>query len=87
MEGGAAAPQIFGKFYFLWIERNSVKVKIVENYKTSWNSSKLIDIYNIIVELDARDDILYPVGNELREIFSFLIVQPLSQYTGHHPCY
>ena len=59
-------------------------MKIVENYKTSWNSSKLIDIYNIIVELDARDDILYPVGNELREIFSFLIVQPLSQYTGHH---
>ena len=54
-----------------------LKWKIVQNYKTSWNSSKFIDIYNIIIELNIRDDILYPVSNELREIFSFLIVHSL----------
>ena len=34
-----------------------LKWKIVQNYKTSWNSSKFIDIYNIIIELNTRDDI------------------------------
>ena len=28
---------------------------MVQYYKTSWNSSKFIDIYNIIVELSTRD--------------------------------
>ena len=31
--------------------------KIVENYKTRWNSSKFADIYNIIIELNTRDGI------------------------------
>ena len=30
---------------------------IVQNYKTSWKSSKLIDTYNISIELNARDGI------------------------------
>ena len=29
--------------------------KIVQNYKTSWNSSKFIDIYNIIIVLDTKE--------------------------------
>ena len=33
------------------------KWKIVQNYKTSWNSSKFIDICNINIELGARDGI------------------------------
>ena len=51
--------------------------KIVQNYKPSWNSSKFVDIYNIIIELNIRDDIPYPLSNELREIFSFLNVSSL----------
>ena len=35
-----------------------LKWKIVQSYKTSWNSSKFIDIYNIIIPLDTRDGIL-----------------------------
>ena len=58
-----------------------------ELVETSWNSSKFIDMYNIIIELNIRDDILDPLSNELQEIFSFLIVHWLQQYTGHHPCY
>ena len=51
-------PQIFAKFNFLWTEKeNSVKVKNSTNYKTSWNSSKFVDIYNMIIELNARDGI------------------------------
>ena len=40
-----------------------LKWKIVQSYKTSWNSSKFIDIYNIIIDRDTRDGILffYPV--------------------------
>ena len=34
-----------------------LKQKIVQNYKTSWNSSKFIDIYNIVIELDTRTGI------------------------------
>ena len=36
-----------------------------KSYKTSWNSSKFIDIYNIIIDLDTRDGIL-PVMNSER---------------------
>ena len=54
-----------------------LKSKIVQNYKTSWNSSKFIDIYNIIIELNTRNDILYTVSIELQGIFSFLIVDSL----------
>ena len=50
-----------------------LKWKIAQNYKTSSSSLKFIDIYNIIIELNTRDSI-YPVSNELREIFSILIV-------------
>ena len=38
-------------------------------YKTSWNFSKFIDIYNIIVELNTK--------KELREILLFLIVHSI----------
>ena len=54
-----------------------LKWKIVQNYKTSWKSSKFIDIYNI------RDDNQrwYPVSNESRAIFSFLTVHSLTHYS------
>ena len=35
-----------------------LKWKIVQNYKTSRNSSKFFNIYNILIDLDTRDDIL-----------------------------
>ena len=38
--------------------------KIVQNYKNSWNSSKSIDIYNIITDLNTRDDILSVMNSE-----------------------
>ena len=50
-------------FYFWSIEKIVLKWKIVQNYKTSLNSSKFIDIYNIIV-LDTRDDILSVMNPE-----------------------
>ena len=31
---------------------------MVQNYKTSWNFSKFIDICDIIIDLDTRDGIL-----------------------------
>ena len=34
-----------------------LKWKIEQNFKISWNSSKFIDIYNIIIELNARDGV------------------------------
>ena len=46
-------PQIFPKIYFIWIKKNSVKVKISIKLQSCWNSSKFTDIYNI-VELDIR---------------------------------
>ena len=62
---GAAAPQIFANFYFWWIEKKIVlKWKIVQNYKTSWNSSKFIDIYNIAIDLDTRDGVLSVMNPE-----------------------
>ena len=45
-------------FYFWSIEKIVLKWKIVQNYKTSLNSSKFIDIYNIITVLDTEDDFL-----------------------------
>ena len=42
-------------FYFWWIEKNSVKVK---NSTKLDDSLKFIDVYNIIIDLDARDGIL-----------------------------
>ena len=62
-------PEILANFYFLWTEKKIVlKWKIVKNCKTHWNSSKFIDFYNIIIELNTRGGI-YPVSNKLREIF------------------
>ena len=54
----AAASQIFAKFYFSWLKKLVLKSKIVQNYKTSWDFSKFIDIYNIIIDLDTTDGIL-----------------------------
>ena len=45
-------------FYFWSTEKIVLKWKIVQNYKTSLNSSKFIDIYNIITVLDTEDDFL-----------------------------
>ena len=33
-------------------------------YKTSWNFSKFVDIYNIIIDLDTRDGILIVMNSE-----------------------
>ena len=52
MLGGLKPHQIIAKFYLI-----ALKWKIVQNYKMSWNSSKFIDIYNIIIELNTRDGI------------------------------
>ena len=62
--GRWSLPQIFDKFYFLKIEKKVLKWKIIQNYKTSRNSSKFIDIYNIIIDLDMRDGILSVIHDE-----------------------
>ena len=54
---------------FYELKKIVLKWKVVQNYKTCWNSSKFIDVYNIIIELNSRDQ--YPVSNELREISHF----------------
>ena len=46
------------------LKKIELKWKIVQNYITSWNSSKFIDIYNIIIDLDMRDDILSVIHDE-----------------------
>ena len=62
---GAAASQIFANFDFWWTEKKIVlKWKIVQNYKSSWNSSKFIGIYNIVINLDTRDNILSVMNPE-----------------------
>ena len=57
-------PQIFPNFYFWSIEKIMLKWKVVQNYKTSLDSSKFIDIYNIIIVLDTREDILSVMNPE-----------------------
>ena len=50
--------QILAKFYFWWIEKNSVKMK---NSAKSQNWLKLLKVYwfyNTIIDLDTRDGIL-----------------------------
>ena len=54
-----------------------IKWKIAQSYKTSWNSSKFIDIYYIIIDLDTRDGIL-PVMNSER----FSNFQPFTHYSN-----
>ena len=76
---GAAAPQIFANLYFWSIEKIVLKWKVVQNYKTSLNSSKFIDIYNIIVVLDTREDILSVMNPEW---FSYF--QPFTHYSTTH---
>ena len=76
---GAVAPQIFANFYFGELKKNSVKGKIVQNYKTTRNSSKFIDIYKIIIDLDTRDSIL-PVMNSER----YSHFQPFTHYSTTH---
>ena len=56
--------QIFAKFYFSWLKKVVLKSKIVQNYKTSSNFSKCIDIYNIIIDLGTRDGILTVMNSE-----------------------
>ena len=38
---------------------------MVKNYKTSWNFSNFIDIYDIIIDLDNRDGILIIFSHSL----------------------
>ena len=45
-------------FIFDELKKIVLKWKIVQNYKTGGNYSKFIDIYNIVIDLDTRDDIL-----------------------------
>ena len=52
-------------FIFDELKKIVLKWKIVQNYKTGGNYSKFIDIYNIVIDLDTRDDIL-PVMNPKR---------------------
>ena len=49
--------------------KNDIKLK------TSWNSSKVTDISNIIIDLDTRDGILSVINCD--EIFTFLAVHAL----------
>ena len=62
--GGAEAGRAAAKSYFWWIEKIVSQWKIVQNYKTSWNSSKFIDVYNISVDLETRDGILSAINSE-----------------------
>ena len=62
--GWGCSPQDFGNFYFWSIEKIALKWKIVQNYKTSLNSSNFLDIYNIVIILATRDDILSVMNPE-----------------------
>ena len=73
--GPAAPPRFLLTSIFDKLKKTVLKQKIVQSYKTSWNSSKFIDIYNIIIDLDTRGGIL-PVMNSKR-FFSFLTVHSL----------
>ena len=77
---GLSSPRSLRNSILYELKEIMLKWKIVQNYKTSWNSSKFIDICNIINDLDTRDDILYPVSNELQEIFSFSLSLSLSHF-------
>ena len=55
---------IFAKLCFSLLKKIMLKSKIVHNYKTSWNFSKFIDIYNIIIDLGTRDGILIVINSE-----------------------
>ena len=52
--GGCSPLQIFANLYFSWIEKIGGKVKNSTKFKTSWNSSKVIDSSNISIDLDTR---------------------------------
>ena len=69
----AAPPRVLLNSIFSELKEIVLKWKIVQNYKTSWNSSKFIDIYNIIIELNTRDDICILSAMNLQEILLFLI--------------
>ena len=56
--GGCRPPSFFLTSIFDELEKIVLKWKIVQNYKTSWNPYKSIDTYNIVIDLDTRDDIL-----------------------------
>ena len=64
LEGLQPPPQIFANFHFWSIEKIVLKWKVVKNYKTSLNSPKFIDIYNIIIVFDTREDILSKMNSE-----------------------
>ena len=54
--GGTLAPPLnFAKFYIYELKKIVLKWKIVQSTKTSWNSSKVIVIYNITIELNTRN--------------------------------
>ena len=50
-----------------------LKWKVVQNYKNSLNSSKFIHIYNIIIFLDIREDILSVMTPERFSFFEYFI--------------
>ena len=51
---GFSPPRYLPNSIFYELKNLVLKRKIVHNYKASWNSSKFIDIYNIVIELDIR---------------------------------
>ena len=51
---GLQSPRYLLNSIFYELKKNVLKRKIVQNYKASQNSSKFIDIYNIIIELNIR---------------------------------
>ena len=57
------SPRFLLNSAFHKLKKIELKWKIVQNYKTSWNSSKFIDIYKII-GLDTRDGILSVIHDE-----------------------
>ena len=47
----ASALQWLLLFLFHELKKIAWKWKIMQNYKTNWNSSKIVDIYKILIEL------------------------------------
>ena len=62
-------PRFFLTAIFDELKKIVLKWKIVQSYKTSWNSSKFIDIYNIIIDLDTRDGILSVMNSDRFSLF------------------
>ena len=52
---GEEAPRFLLNSNFYELKKIVLKEKIVKNFKTIWNFSKFVDIYNMIIELNTRD--------------------------------